>query len=69
MGMNIYTLSYEIYVFIISHHTKAMIRILPTVLGNMAQALYVCKILRLMLITRQYPHRHFIIPSFCLTFV
>ena len=47
MEMNIYTLSYEIYVFSISHHTKAMIRILPTVLGNMAQALYVCKILRL----------------------
>ena len=34
----------------------------------MAPALYVCKILRLMLITRQYPHRHFIIPSFCLIF-
>ena len=47
MEMNIYTLSYEIYVFSISHHAKAMIWILPTVLGNMAQALYVCKILRL----------------------
>lgn len=47
MEMNIYTLSYEIYVFSISHHTRAMIRILPTVFGNMAQALYVCKILRL----------------------
>jgi hypothetical protein len=39
MGMNIYTLSYEIYVFTISHHAKAMIRILPTVLGYMAPAL------------------------------
>ena len=47
MGMNIYTLSYEIYVFSISHHARAMIRILPTVFGKMAQALYVCKILRL----------------------
>lgn len=47
MGMNIYTLSYEIYVFTISHHAKAVRRILHTVLGNMAQALYVCKILRL----------------------
>ncbi len=47
MGMNIYTLSYEIYVFSISHHAKAVKQILPTFLWNMAQTLYVCKILRL----------------------
>ena len=35
----------------------------------MAQALYVCKNLRLPSNTWQYPHRHFIIPSFCLIFV
>ena len=35
----------------------------------MAPALYVCKILRLPSNTWQYPHRHFIIPSFCLIFV
>ena len=34
----------------------------------MAPALYVCKILRLPSNTWQYPHRHFIIPSFCLIF-
>lgn len=38
MKMNIYTLSYEIYVFIISHHTKAVKQILPTFLWNMAPA-------------------------------
>ncbi len=54
MKMNIYTLSYEIYVFIISHHTKAVKQILPTFLWNMAQTLYVCKILRLP--SNQYQH-------------
>lgn len=39
MEMNIYTLSYEIYGFIISHHTKAVKQILPTFLWNMAPAL------------------------------
>lgn len=34
MKMNIYTLSYEIYVFIISHHTKAVKQILPTFYGT-----------------------------------
>lgn len=39
MKMNIYTLSYEIYVFSISHHAKAVKQILPTFLWNMAPAL------------------------------
>ena len=38
MKLNIYTQSCEIYVFIISHHTKAVRRILPTVFGNMVPA-------------------------------
>lgn len=38
MGMNIYTLSYEIYAFSISHYTKAVKQILPTFLWNIAPA-------------------------------